>query len=215
MSRRKIDTGRLSDFVPLLKATMKTPAWRAMSHGARSLYVALKWHYHTRLQNAVFLSARTAAKELGSNKDCITRWHHELQHYGFTVVMTPGCLGVEGKGKSPHLRLTECWYAGQRPTRDFERWNGTKFSYQKKQNPVPKTRDTVSPKLGTVVSPKLGTVPHPSVPNTGDIQNGIPVPESGDITSLTTHYLDKARHNGRAREGEHARGQSRAREPSP
>ena len=29
-------------FVPLLHATMDCPAWRAASHGARSLYIALK-----------------------------------------------------------------------------------------------------------------------------------------------------------------------------
>jgi hypothetical protein len=29
-------------FVPLLKETLAAPAWRATSHGARSLYVALK-----------------------------------------------------------------------------------------------------------------------------------------------------------------------------
>jgi hypothetical protein len=101
MTRRNREKIPLPDFVPLFKATMKMPAWKAMSHGARSLYVALKWRYNTRLQNAVFLSARTAAKELGSNKDCITRWHKELQHYGFTVVVTPGHLGVEGNGRAP------------------------------------------------------------------------------------------------------------------
>ena len=54
-----------------------------------------------------------------------------------------------------HVRLTEHWYAGQSPTRDFERWDGTKFRYQKKkqkQKPVPHTGDTPSRKLGT---PKL------------------------------------------------------------
>ena len=40
MSRRNKDKGRLPDFVPLIKSTLKTPAWRAMSHGARSLYVS-------------------------------------------------------------------------------------------------------------------------------------------------------------------------------
>jgi hypothetical protein len=111
---RKQGGGKLPDFVPLIKSTMRTPAWRAMSHGAKSLYVALKCRYHTRLQNAVYLSARVAAKELGSHKDYITRWHRELQYYGFTVIVRPGHLGVEGKGKAAHLRLTECWYQGHR-----------------------------------------------------------------------------------------------------
>jgi hypothetical protein len=38
MSRR-LAKGRISGpFVPLLKDTIKTEAWKALSHGARSLY---------------------------------------------------------------------------------------------------------------------------------------------------------------------------------
>jgi hypothetical protein len=82
MSRRK-DKERLGDFVPLIRSTTKTPAWRAMSRGARSLYAALKARYNTRLHNGMFLSARVGAEELGSCKDYVARWHYELQHYGF------------------------------------------------------------------------------------------------------------------------------------
>jgi hypothetical protein len=70
---RKRDKGRLPDFVPLIKLTLKAPAWRAMSHGARSLYVALKIRYNTRLQNGVYMSARMGAEELGLSKDYVAR----------------------------------------------------------------------------------------------------------------------------------------------
>jgi hypothetical protein len=160
VSRRK-DKGRLPDFVPLIKATLKTPAWRAMSHGARSLYVALKVRYNTRLQNSVYMSARHGAEELGSSKDYVARWHHELQHYGFVRVIEgkEARLGSDGEGLAAHVRLTEHWYAGQPPTREFERWDGTKFRYQKrkqKQKPVPQTGDTPSHKLGTVTTLQTG-----------------------------------------------------------
>ena len=36
MSRKREDRGRLPPFIPLLKDTLASPAWRAMSHGARS-----------------------------------------------------------------------------------------------------------------------------------------------------------------------------------
>jgi hypothetical protein len=36
MSKSK-DKGRLSPFVPLLISTLDSPAWKALSHGARSL----------------------------------------------------------------------------------------------------------------------------------------------------------------------------------
>ena len=201
---RKQGGGKLPDFVPLIKSTMRPPAWRAMSHGAKSLYVALKCRYHTRLQNAVYLSARVAAKELGSSKDYITRWHRELQHYGFTVVVTPGHLGVEGRGKAAHLRLTECWYQGQPPTSDFERWDGTKFRYQKnrvlpsakgrvphnlktakKRHLAPQTENTSSRVGETLVPHKLKTVSEPIVPRTRDKGTGPTARPTSDITTLT------------------------------
>jgi hypothetical protein len=93
------DKGRLPDFVSVVKSTIDAPAWRALSHGARSLYIALRRRYHTLLQGGVYLSTRTAVKELGSHshRDNVRRWFRELQYYGFIVMVTPGHLGVEGR----------------------------------------------------------------------------------------------------------------------
>src|SRR5665811_669747 len=96
---RRDDKGRLPAFVPLLRDTMKTPAWRALSHGARSLYVALKSR-HPNGRNQAYLSYRNAAQELGSSHRKIREWFDELEHYGFTVLVSRGCLGTEGKGKA-------------------------------------------------------------------------------------------------------------------
>jgi hypothetical protein len=58
-----------------------------MSHGARSLYVALKRRYSSNRKNngRIYLSIRAARKELGSGSSQIIRWFRELQHYGFIV----------------------------------------------------------------------------------------------------------------------------------
>jgi hypothetical protein len=88
-------------FVKVMLETLDTPAWRALSHGARSLYIAL------------------------------------------IVLTRPGFLGIEGKGKAPHWRLTELAYKNDPPSREFMNWNGVPFQAQK-------TR--VSWKSGTVVS---------------------------------------------------------------
>jgi hypothetical protein len=124
-------------FVPLLKETLTTPAWRDMSHGARSLYVALKLRYSSNFKNngKIFLSSRDAEAELGSNRDSVLRWFRELQHYGFIVMTNPGALGVDGKGKAPHWRLTELGYMNDPPTKDFLRWNKVRFRDGEKQNP--------------------------------------------------------------------------------
>src|SRR4051794_8839643 len=126
---RKRQHERLAAFVPLLKETLDTSAWRAMSHGARSLYVALKRRYNSNSHNngRVFISQRDASEELGSHHNEVARWFRELQHYRFIVRTTAGSLGVEGKGKAPHWRLTELGYMHDMPTREFLRWNGPKF----------------------------------------------------------------------------------------
>jgi hypothetical protein len=184
---------KLAPFVPLTRDTLKTAAWRALSHPARSLYVALKGRYNRNLQNSVYLSTRVAAKEMGSSKNYMPRWFRELEHYGFIVMVSPGHLGVEGMGKAPHWRLTEEWYAGKAPTRDYLNWGGEKFHEQKspryylrkKQNPVPQLRDTAPHKCGTVGS-RNGAPARESVPQLGDIKKRQPVPQLRDITSLTT-----------------------------
>src|SRR4051794_18858123 len=129
MSYRKRMSEKLPPFVPLHISTLKSPAWRAMSHGARSLYTALKTRYSQKMRNngRLFLSQRGARIELGSGFEEIGNWYRELQHYGFIVMMEAGCLGLDGKGKSPHWRLTELGYMNNPPTNDFNRWDGTKF----------------------------------------------------------------------------------------
>ena len=39
----------------------------------------------------------------------------------------PGHLGVEGKGKAPHWRLTELPYMGEPANPRLRRWDGGKF----------------------------------------------------------------------------------------
>jgi hypothetical protein len=128
MSQRR-DKGRLPPFVALLKDTLDSPAWKQMSHGARSLYIALKARYSSTLHNngRIYLSQRCAGREIGSSANQVTRWFRELQHFGFIVQTKGGCLGVNGKGMAPRWRLTECGYQNESATRDFIRWNGEPF----------------------------------------------------------------------------------------
>ena len=137
MSRKQQDKGRLGPFVPLLKETLASPAWRKTSHGARSLYVCLKMRYSSNLHNngRLWVSQRDAAREIGSGSNQIARWFRELQHYGLIVQTKGGSLGVEGKGTAPHWRLTECGYLKDPPTRDFLNWNGDKFRDNPKGRP--------------------------------------------------------------------------------
>lgn len=167
MSRKP--KGRLPPFVPLYKETMKTPAWRALTHGARSLYVHLKWRYNTNLQNHVFVSTRDAAKELGSQRDSVCAWFRELHHYGFTVMINPGGPGIDGHGKAPHWRLTEEWYLGKAPTRDFLIWDGTKFKDRPSRQRRWIRNKSISPgcKTGATLGVKPGPVAYLNIAKVG------------------------------------------------
>jgi hypothetical protein len=188
------DKGRLEPFVPLLIATLDTPAWHALSHGAARLYVALRRRYSKNQHNngRIFLSSRHARRELGSGLTQITRWFRELQHYGFIVMTAPGCLGSDGKGKAPHWRLTELGCRLEPPTRDFLSWKGIKFKSTKKQKPVPEIGNGVFQKSGTVAFQKPGTHCLESVPESWSIQRPEGVPEIGSVTRLTTLCDDLA-----------------------
>ena len=134
MSRKK-DKGRIDGpFVAMLKETMAAPAWRAMSPHARVLYIALKARYSFKLKNngRIYLSLRQVADETGLKKDALARCFREMQYYGFIAQTEPGCLGVDGKGKAPHWRLTELGHMLDPPTREFQRWDGRKFHEQKR-----------------------------------------------------------------------------------
>jgi len=118
----------LGQFVPLLISTLDSPAWKALSHGAKALYVALKRRV-PRDRNRAFVSYRQAQAEIRSSTRKIGEWFRELEHYGFIVLASHGSLGVDGKGKAPHWRLTELGSISRAnadglpepPTRDFQK----------------------------------------------------------------------------------------------
>jgi hypothetical protein len=125
-------------FVMVTNQVLDSPAWCAMSTGARCLYIALKRRCPPNRYNngRIRLSQREVQKQLGAGFTQIARWFRELQHYGFIVMTEAGCLGVEGKGKAPQWRLTEVAYmrgtssrGGENmPTMDFLKWDGIRFS---------------------------------------------------------------------------------------
>jgi hypothetical protein len=125
-------------FVMVTNQVLDSPAWRAMSKGARCLYIALKRRYSPNGRNngRIYLSQLQARKELGAGATEIVRWFRELQYYGFIVMIAQGCLGVDGKGKAPRWRLTELAYMrgtssrgmDDMPTMDFLKWNGVRYS---------------------------------------------------------------------------------------
>jgi hypothetical protein len=133
MKRHK-DKGRIEGpFIPILITTRRSPAWRALSPYAREVYHSLRSRYGLDARNNghIYLSTRDGAEETGFNDKTVARCLRELAHYGFIVMTEPGCLGVNGRGKAPHWRLTELGHMREPPTRDFLKWDGEMFHEQR------------------------------------------------------------------------------------
>jgi hypothetical protein len=197
MRHKHKDKGRLPAFVPMFKETITSPAWRALSHGARSLFLALKFRYNSEHKNngKIYLSTRDAAAELGSNRNGISRWFRELQHYGFVVMTGAGCLGVDGRGKAPQWLLTELGHMGDPPTRDFLRWKGDPFPDRfrpwEKQNPGAESASRAEPKVRPLVEPKVRPLPWSSGAESASISSYQGGAESASISKITTYHLKK------------------------
>jgi hypothetical protein len=144
MTTKQRRKNRLPPFIALIKATIATPAWRAMSPGARLLNIELRGRLRNDYLNngKVFLSCRDAAKALGATPGSVVRWYAENEHFGFLRKTAEGFLGADGRGIAAHYRFTEFPHGTHPPTRDFEKWEGELFVYtprrpgRKKQNPV-------------------------------------------------------------------------------
>jgi hypothetical protein len=170
MSRRT--KGRLPPFIPVVRTTWASPAWKQMSYGARCLYIVLRSYLrHDNLNNGkVFRSYREAATDLGTKSlRSVQRWFRELHHYGFIVMTTGGCLGVEGHGIAPHWRITECPTFDAKgthiaPTRDFERWDGVLFDDPEKTESRTPKGNTPYPKGAHTGSPKRPPKPPRCIP---------------------------------------------------
>ena len=144
-SKRK--KGHLPPFVPLIRTTLASPAWKQLSFGARSLYVVLRSYLRVDSANngKVYRAYRKAADDVGTGSiRSVQRWFRELEHYGFVRMTTGPCLGVDGDGVAAHWRLTECPSYDAKgnqiaATREFERWDGVLFDDpHKTESRIPK-----------------------------------------------------------------------------
>jgi hypothetical protein len=179
MSKKKSGERIRGQFVYLLFETVKSPAYRQLSMGARALFTALRMRFFPNNNNngRIYLSQRDAEEELGHyDRHDIANWFRELQHYGFIVMTEAASLGVDGKGKATLWRITDLptrdkgWHPVPE-TKDFMRWDGVVFEPHvrpsrrwnpsknaalKKQNPgghVPTTVGGTSPPLVGGTSP--------------------------------------------------------------
>jgi hypothetical protein len=116
MGRDKRNEGRSEHWTKMIRPTMETPAWRALSCYAQALYPWLKFEWKGPQANnngRIALSIRQAADRLGVSKKTAAKAFHELQAKGFVVVKKAATLGTDGAAKSSEFEITELAMPGQ------------------------------------------------------------------------------------------------------
>ena len=74
MSKKRGNKDPLPPFVPIIKETIRSPAWRKLSTGAQALFIALS-DRHVHNNGHVYLSQRQAQKALGrGTRNEIANW---------------------------------------------------------------------------------------------------------------------------------------------
>lgn len=110
MGRDKRNEKRADHFAAMIRETMETPAWRALSPVAQALYPWLKLEWRGPKSNnngRIQLSVRQAAERLGVGINTAARAFHDLQAKGFLVVTQQARLGLAGQATAPEFELTE------------------------------------------------------------------------------------------------------------
>ncbi|WP_298855754.1 hypothetical protein [uncultured Ruegeria sp.] len=110
MGRDRRNEKRGEHFTKLVRNMMETPAWRALSPVAQSLYpwLKLEWRGPDNNNNGrISLSVRQAAERLGVARNTVANGFRELQAKGFIAVTKPPKLGESGVATSPLFELTE------------------------------------------------------------------------------------------------------------
>lgn len=135
----------------MLRATMQTEAWRALSPTAQALYPWFKFEWRGPNANnngKISLSVRQAAECVGCNKNTAGKAIHDLQAKGFLFITGHARLGFDGEAKSPTFEVTEIAPVGQHEGRKLYRdWRpGKDFPVTKApvQNPAGRAGKAVS-----------------------------------------------------------------------
>lgn len=137
MGRDKRSEGRSEHYTQMIRNTMDTSAWRALSPIAQALYPWLKLEWRGPKANnngRIVLSVRQAAEFMGCGINTAARAFHDLQAKGFLVVKRHAQLGVKGQATAPEFELTEIAMPGEgpRPRKLFADWTpGGDFPVQK------------------------------------------------------------------------------------
>ncbi len=128
MGRDTRNEKRAEHWTKMVRPTMQTDAWRALSSTAQALYPWLKFEWHGPKANnngKLRLSVRQAAECLGCTRNTAARAFADLQAKGFIVQTEGAHLGAAGDAQSPSYEITEIALpasnTGRRLYRDWQK----------------------------------------------------------------------------------------------
>ncbi len=134
MAAKHNHTGRskqkLSSFVALERFMLNSIAWRSLKLPARCAFIELGNLYDGRNNGRIAISARTLAERLPISRATATRALEELAEKGFIEAVRQGGFNMKsGVRRATEWRLTcyRCDVTGERPNRNFMRWQAGKF----------------------------------------------------------------------------------------
>ncbi|MEP5155188.1 hypothetical protein [Planktotalea sp.] len=110
MGQGKKNEKKYEHYTKMLRTTMQTEAWRALSSTAQALYplIKLEWKGAKANNNGKLrLSVRQAAEGLGCSVNTAAKAFHELQAKGFIVQTETGCLSGGPDAQCPCYEVTE------------------------------------------------------------------------------------------------------------
>jgi hypothetical protein len=190
-------------YTKMIRHTLQTPAWAALSTVAQAIYPFLKLEWRGPKANnngRIRLSVRQAAARIGTGINTAARGFRDLQAKGFIVVTQMGALGVEGEARGPSYELTELAMPGSdRPEgrklyRDWRPGGDHEVIMHNANNPTGHNGKRRSPSSNPRRSyPQNRDVSAKPVTRkkTGSHQNGDvpPVPESGSVAKMRTSLV--------------------------
>jgi hypothetical protein len=118
--RRRLNPS--NKFVMLERWFWRCPAWQALPHPARSLYIELELLYCGTNNGDISLGVRKAAELLGCSINHTTKMFSELEAKGFIRAAQRGSFNWK-TGRATTWILTRYEYHGKPPTTDFMRYH--------------------------------------------------------------------------------------------
>jgi hypothetical protein len=148
MSKRR-RTNPNNKFVMLERWFWRCPAWQALPHAARSLYIELEMRFTGQNNGDIELSVRRAMELIGCSYNYTSKMFGQLEDKGFIKARQRGSFSWKARHSTMWI-LTLHEYLGREPTKDFMKWQPPKQNTgsPKKQKPdSPQESDGLSARV--------------------------------------------------------------------